>query len=261
MARDSAPAKGVLSPPEINARGTVVHPFQPWGVFPILGQRWKHAVRRMSAAGENTHINPSIMKTLPLIAIALLSAGSLAHAQSTQSANPQPPPPSQTGTPPGQGEIGKEQLKVSEADLHKEVTDANKASKIIGMEIKNLQNERVGKIKDLVVDTRSGRIAYAVINAGGGLFGGGKLVAVPFESLTPQPGEDHFVMDATKDRLAAAPGFSEDNWPKLDAVGERTIGLSASTDESTKEEARENQDRDRTGTATQRTEPVREPNR
>lgn len=134
-------------------------------------------------------------------------------------------------------EANKEQLKVSDADLQNEVTDANKASKIIGKEVRNTQNEKVGKVKDLVVDTRSGRIAYAVLSTGG-MFGDGKLIAVPLDALSLKPGEKHFLIEAAKDRLAAAPGFSEDNWPKLNASeGNKTIGLSAGTDESTRQKA------------------------
>ena len=136
-------------------------------------------------------------------------------------------------------EASTEQLKVSSTELQNEVTDANKATKIIRKEVRNTQNERVGKVKDIVIDTQSGRIAYAVLSTGG-LFGGGKLIAVPLESLSLKPGEEHFLIDAAKDRLAAAPGFSEDNWPKLNAAeGDKTVGLSASTDESTQQKAAE----------------------
>ena len=140
-------------------------------------------------------------------------------------------------------EAHKQQLKVNEGDLQNEVTDANKASKIIGKEVRNTQNEKVGKVKDLVIDTRAGRIAYAVLSTGGGMFGSGKLIAVPLDALSLKPGEEHFLIDAAKDRLAAAPGFSEDNWPKLNAAeGDKTIGLSASTDESTQQKAAEEQE-------------------
>jgi sporulation protein YlmC with PRC-barrel domain len=141
-------------------------------------------------------------------------------------------------------EMQKQQLKVQPDVLHKEVTDANKASKIIGKEIRNLQNERVGKVKDIVLDMQEGKVGYAVMSAGGGLFGGGKLIAVPLDALSLKPGEDHLVINAPKDRLAAAPGFSEDNWPSIDSGGDRTIGLSASTDESTRQKALEEADDD-----------------
>ena len=196
------------------------------------------------------------MKSLALTLSLLLSAGAL-HAQSAQSSAAQQPDtraradqPASESQARSSAEIAKDQLKVSEDRLHADVTDANKASKVIGMEIRNLQNERIGKVKDIVLDLQAGRVGYAVMNAGGGFFGGGKLIAVPLDALTLAPGQDHFVMDAPKDRLAAAPGFSDENWPSLDSGGDRTIGLSASTDESTQQKAREEAEDDNDETNT-----------
>jgi sporulation protein YlmC with PRC-barrel domain len=98
-------------------------------------------------------------------------------------------------------EASKDELKVSPDQLSKNVTDANKASKIIGMQVKNTQNEDLGKVKELVIDTQSGKVAYAVLSAGGGLLGGGKMVAVPFEALSLQPGAKNLVMNIKKDEL------------------------------------------------------------
>lgn len=196
------------------------------------------------------------MKKFPatLTAALALSAAALVSAQSS---SPSSQPNSAQSARDAQqrraqvqpgSEASKDQLKVSDTDLQNEVTDANKASEIIGKEVRNTQNEKVGKVKDIVVDMKSGRIAYAVLSTGG-MLGGGKLIAVPIDSLSLKPGEKHFLIDAAKDRLAAAPGFSEDNWPKLNAAeGDKTIGLSASTDESTKQKAIEEND-DQSGSA------------
>jgi sporulation protein YlmC with PRC-barrel domain len=128
-------------------------------------------------------------------------------------------------------EASKEELKVSTKTLHNEVTDANKASKIIGMEVKNRENERVGRVKDIVIDVQSGKVAYTVLSTG--FMGSGKLIAVPFDALTLQPGASNFVIDASKDRIDAAPGFADHNWPGLDATrGDQTIGLAAGSGES-----------------------------
>src|SRR5438094_9170843 len=58
-----------------------------------------------------------------------------------------------------------------------------KASKIIGMEVKNLQNEKLGKVDELAVDLESGRIALAVLSVGAFLGIGDTLVAVPPSAL------------------------------------------------------------------------------
>ncbi|MBA4136007.1 MAG: hypothetical protein C0518_01670 [Opitutus sp.] len=216
------------------------------GQLPAIGPEGETSRAAVVAFGSSpTHMN---MKTIPAsltLAIAL-STAAVAFAQSSPQSNPantrRDAEPKSTErrqeVQPGT-EASKEQLKISQNELRNEVTDANKASEIIGKEVRNTQNERVGKVKDIVIDMQSGRIAYAVLSTGG-LFGGGKLIAVPLDSLSLKPGEQHFLIDAAKDRLAAAPGFSEDNWPKLNAAeGEKTIGLSAGTDESTQQKATE----------------------
>ena len=122
-----------------------------------------------------------------------------------------------------------QELKVSPQESQQQVTDANKASKLIGMQVKNKQDEDLGKIKDLVIDFQSGKIAYAVMSSGGTLGFGGKMVAVPIEAFTLQPGAKALVVDLQKQQLAQAPGFMESNWPDLNAAQTgKTIGLAQS---------------------------------
>jgi hypothetical protein len=108
--------------------------------------------------------------------------------------------------------------KVSEQDLRdKKVTKINKASSFIGMTVKNLQNDTLGKVDDLAFNPDSGQIAYAVLSVGGFLGLNEKYIAVPLNALTPAPGEDKLFLDADKQRLQNAPGFAKNNWPDLDA--------------------------------------------
>ena len=106
--------------------------------------------------------------------------------------------------------------RVSEQELKNKVTKINKASNFIGMTVKNLQNDSLGKVDDLAIDPDSGRIAYAVLSVGGFLGMNEKFIAVPLHALTPAPGEDHLVLDADKQRLQRAPGFAKNKWPDLD---------------------------------------------
>jgi len=88
-----------------------------------------------------------------------------------------------------------------------------RASKIIGADVNNKAGEDVGDIKDLVVNTRTGKVAYAVMAYGGVLGMGDKLFAVPMDSLATKADDDKFVLDVTKDQLKNAPGFDKNNWP------------------------------------------------
>lgn len=87
------------------------------------------------------------------------------------------------------------------------------ASSIIGDSVTNVSGEDLGKIEDLMVDTDTGSVKYAVLSFGGFLGMGDKLFAVPLETLTLNPAEKCFIMNATKERLETAPGFDKDNWP------------------------------------------------
>src|SRR3569623_1981015 len=52
--------------------------------------------------------------------------------------------------------------RVSDTNLRKSVTDLNKASTFIRMPVQNLQNDKLGSVKDLVFDPSNGKISYAV---------------------------------------------------------------------------------------------------
>lgn len=107
--------------------------------------------------------------------------------------------------------------RVSDSHLKRTVTELNKASSFIGMAVKNLQNEDMGKINDLVFDPQNGKISYAVVSIGGLLGVGDKLIAVPLTSLRAQPGQKHLVINMDKGQVQAAPGLAQGNWPDLDA--------------------------------------------
>jgi len=88
-----------------------------------------------------------------------------------------------------------------------------RASKVIGADVHNKANEDVGKITDLVADTSTGKINYAVLSYGGFMGMGDKLFAVPMDSLATKADDDKFVLDVTKDHLKNAPGFDKNSWP------------------------------------------------
>ena len=64
-----------------------------------------------------------------------------------------------------------------------EEMNAFMVDKIIGSKVINLKGETLGKIEDLVVDIDTGSIVYAILDSGGFLGIGGKLVPVPWKSL------------------------------------------------------------------------------
>jgi len=90
-----------------------------------------------------------------------------------------------------------------------------KASSIIGTDVVNPEGDSLGDIKEVVIDPRTGRVAYAVVSFGGFLSMGEKLFAIPFSALVFKVTKNEYVLDVSKERLKAAPGFDPDHWPKM----------------------------------------------
>jgi sporulation protein YlmC with PRC-barrel domain len=90
-----------------------------------------------------------------------------------------------------------------------------RVSKIVGMDVRNPQNENLGDVDELVIDTADGKIVYAVISFGGFLGMGDKLFAMPSNSLDLSSTGDKLVLNVDKERLKSAPGFDKNNWPDM----------------------------------------------
>jgi sporulation protein YlmC with PRC-barrel domain len=89
------------------------------------------------------------------------------------------------------------------------------ATTLIGDGIRNPQNETLGDLKEIMMDTASGKIAYAVVSYGGILGLGDKLFAVPWSAFSIDHENHKLVLNVSKERLKDAPGFDKDNWPNF----------------------------------------------
>lgn len=88
------------------------------------------------------------------------------------------------------------------------------ASKIIGEAVVNRENEALGKIHELVIDAKEGRLAYAVLSSGGFMGMGNRLFAMPWKAFEFASTENKLILNVDKDKLKAAPGFDKDaKWP------------------------------------------------
>jgi sporulation protein YlmC with PRC-barrel domain len=87
------------------------------------------------------------------------------------------------------------------------------ASTIKGDKVINAAGEDLGKIEELMIDLRDGRLAFAVLSFGGFLGMGDKLFAIPWQTLRLKLHDHAFVLDVPKDTLEKAEGFDKDNWP------------------------------------------------
>ncbi len=89
------------------------------------------------------------------------------------------------------------------------------ADTLIGDDVYNPQEENLGEIKEIMLDTRNGKVAYAVVSLGGFLGLGEKLFAVPWAALRLDTTHHRFVLDVDKKTLESAPGFDKDAWPDM----------------------------------------------
>ena len=89
------------------------------------------------------------------------------------------------------------------------------ADTLIGDEVYNHNDEELGDIKEIMLDMRTGQIAYAVLSFGGILGMGDKLFAVPWERLTLDTVNKRFLLNVDKSQLKDAPGFDKTNWPDM----------------------------------------------
>lgn len=92
------------------------------------------------------------------------------------------------------------------------------ADTLIGDSVVNGQDDDLGDIKEIMIDMRTGQVAYAVLSFGGFLGLGEKLFAVPWQALHLDTVNKRFVLNVDKTKLKNAPGFDPDAWPDMSDV-------------------------------------------
>jgi sporulation protein YlmC with PRC-barrel domain len=89
-----------------------------------------------------------------------------------------------------------------------------RASKVLGESVVNRQSDNMGTILELVIDAAKSRVTYAVLNFGGILGIGNKLLAIPWEAFEFSGIGNKVIINVDKEKLVSAPGFAEnENWP------------------------------------------------
>lgn len=91
------------------------------------------------------------------------------------------------------------------------------ASTITGNKVYNKSHEKLGDVKDLMLNIHTGAIEYVIIEFGGFLGIGEKYFAVPFKSLTLDTDLHAFIFDQQREVMEKAPGFDKDHWPETNS--------------------------------------------
>ena len=93
----------------------------------------------------------------------------------------------------------------------------HRASQAMHMDVRNDHGDKLGKIEDIVLDMRLGKIRYVALSFGGFLGIGDKFFAVPWQAVAidfDSDDNDYFLaFDASKKDLENASGFDKDHWP------------------------------------------------
>lgn len=89
------------------------------------------------------------------------------------------------------------------------------AGTLLGEDVYNGKDEKLGDIKEFMLEMDTGKVAYAVLSFGGFLGMGEKLFVVPWEALKLDTVNKRFVLNIDKDRLQSAPGFDKNDWPDM----------------------------------------------
>jgi len=93
--------------------------------------------------------------------------------------------------------------------------NVHKANDVIGMKVKNVNNDDLGKVDNVMVDLAAGRVVYVILNPDSSLKLGNNFYALPPNALTLSSDQKYLVSDLNKDKLAGAPHFSKDEWSNL----------------------------------------------
>lgn len=137
--------------------------------------------------------------------IAMLAGPALAQGTTGTTTGSTPASPAITTPTPGETTAPRPSASASTSSATMS-SDHQRADKIIGMDLRNTQDQDLGKIKDLLVGA-DGKITQVVLSVGGFLGIGDKLVAVDWNQVQIDPARKIAVASMTKDQLQQAPAF------------------------------------------------------
>jgi sporulation protein YlmC with PRC-barrel domain len=88
-----------------------------------------------------------------------------------------------------------------------------RATKLMGVSVKNIQNETLGKVEQLMVDLPAGRVISVIVSSGGFLGMAEELSAVPPAAFQFNSEHKYLQLDVSKEAFSNAPHFKPNQWP------------------------------------------------
>lgn len=83
---------------------------------------------------------------------------------------------------------------------------------ITGTDVRNIEDENLGSVSDVIFDPESGTAAYVIVARGGFLGMGEDHYAIPWEEVRATPGLETLVVDRTEAELEEAPAVDPERF-------------------------------------------------
>lgn len=93
-----------------------------------------------------------------------------------------------------------------------ETHDLIASDKVEGTSVYRSNGDRVGHIERIMIDKRSGKAAYAVMNFGGFLGLGQESYPLPWSVLTYNTELGGYEVNVTDEQLKGAPHYADEDW-------------------------------------------------
>lgn len=97
------------------------------------------------------------------------------------------------------------------------------SDKVEGTKVYNAEGEKLGSVDCVMLDKRSGNVAYALMSFGGFLGMGEEYHPLPWGTLTYDEDRDGYIVSLTKDQLKGAPTVKRNENHRLN---DQTFGQS-----------------------------------
>lgn len=86
------------------------------------------------------------------------------------------------------------------------------SDKVEGTAVRGSNGDKVGTIERVMIDKRTGKVAYAVMSFGGFLGMGQDYVSLPWHTLRYNERLDAYEVNVTADQLRGAPALAAGSW-------------------------------------------------
>ena len=106
----------------------------------------------------------------------------------------------------------------------RETSDLIGSDKVEGTSVYGSNKEKIGSIERVMIEKRSGKVAYAVLSFGGILGIGDEHYPLPWSTLTYEPSLGGYLTNVSEDQIKGAPKYGRsDDWNWDDTQRSRSV--------------------------------------